>query len=42
MSITRKEKLLIYCLGRETTAYKVAEAWEEKKGIDINLSLIHI
>ena len=37
MTLTRKEQLLIYCLGRETTVYQAAEAWTGKKGTEINL-----
>lgn len=35
--LTRKEKLLLYCLGRETTPYEAAEKWEKTKGIEMNL-----
>jgi hypothetical protein len=35
LELTRKEKLLIYCLGRETTVYSAAEAWTGKKGTKI-------
>jgi hypothetical protein len=39
MELTRKEKLLIYCLGRKTIVYEAAEAWTGKKGTDPDLKL---
>lgn len=35
--LTRKEKLLFFCLGRETTPYEAAEIWEGQKGTEINM-----
>ena len=35
MTLTRKEQLLIYCLGRKTTVYDAAEAWTGEKGTKI-------
>ena len=35
--LTRKEKLLFFCIGRETTPYEAAERWERQKGTEINL-----
>lgn len=35
--LTRKQKLLLFCLGRTTTPYEAAESWEGKKGTEINM-----
>lgn len=35
--LTRKDKLLLYCLGRKTTPYEAAEKWEKKRGTEINM-----
>jgi len=35
--LTRKEKLLFFCLGRTTTPYEAAERWEGKKATQINM-----